>query len=442
MTQQAHEVNFDGIVGPTHNYAGLAIGNVASQQHHHETSNPKAAALQGLQKMKRLADLGVRQGVLPPQPRPDVYALRRLGFDGTDEQVLMRSRQDAPHLLAACSSASSMWAANAATVSPSADTADGRVHFTAANLASNLHRRIESQTTCLILHRLFEDTAHFAHHPPLHATPILADEGAANHMRLCPSHGEAGLEVFVFGRDAKLYPVRQGRCAAQTIARLHQLDSARCCFVAQNPQAIDAGVFHNDVIAVANENVLLVHTDAFVDYAATIDLLGRMFESSTGAELEIIQITRAELSMADVVKTYLFNSQLVTLANRKMSLICPSECRNHRQAKAVLRRILSGSNPIEQVHYVDTRQSMKNGGGPACLRLRVVLTKTQLEHVHQPMMFTSELYGRLTRWVDRHYRDQLRPDDLADPQLLAQSHAALDELTQILDLGALYPFQN
>ena len=26
----AYEVNFDGLVGPTHNYAGLSYGNVAS----------------------------------------------------------------------------------------------------------------------------------------------------------------------------------------------------------------------------------------------------------------------------------------------------------------------------------------------------------------------------------------------------------------------------
>ena len=440
MTQQAHEVNFDGIVGPTHNYAGLAVGNVASQRHRHETSNPKAAALQGLQKMKLLADLDVRQAVLPPQLRPDIDALRRLGFDGTDGQILTRSRQDAPHLLAACSSASSMWTANAATVSPGADTADRRVHFTAANLLSNLHRSIEAPTTHLILRRVFQDTAHFAHHPPLPAAPMLADEGAANHMRLCSRHGHAGLEVFVFGCDAKLYPARQSRCAAQTIARLHQLDPARCCFVAQNTGAIDAGVFHNDVIAVANQNVLLVHTDAFVDYAATIDQLRRMLESSSGVDLQTIEVTAAELSLDDAVKTYLFNSQLVTLPNGNMALICPVQCRDHQQAKAVLNRIVSDRNPIEQVHYVDTHQSMKNGGGPACLRLRVVLTQTQLAHVHQPVMFTNELYGRLTRWVDRHYRDQLRPDDLADPQLLAQSRAALDELTQILDLGALYAF--
>ena len=442
MTEPAHEVNFDGIVGPTHNYAGLAVGNVASQQHRHETSNPKAAALQGLAKMKLLADLGVRQAVLPCQPRPNVGALRGLGFEGSVEQVLAGAHKDAPHLLAACCSASSMWAANAATVSPGADTADGRVHFTAANLLSNLHRSIEAHATHAILGRVFQDDEHFAHHPPLPASPIFADEGAANHMRLCPGHGETGVEVFVFGCDARLYPARQSRSAAATIARLHRLDPARCCFVAQNPRAIDAGVFHNDVIAVANENVLLVHTDAFVDHAAVMDQLRQTYQSCTGSDLLTIEITAAELSLADAVKTYLFNSQLVTVTGGTMALICPAECREHPQAKAALDRIASDSNPIEQVHYVNTRQSMHNGGGPACLRLRVVLTDAQLARVHQPVLFTDELYGQLTAWVDRHYRDQLRPDDLADPQLLAESRDALNELGKILDLRVLNDFEN
>jgi succinylarginine dihydrolase len=85
------EANFDGLVGPTHNYAGLSIGNVASLNNAKNTSNPKQAAKQGLQKMKSLSELGLVQGVLAPQERPDVYTLRRLGFTGTDSEVISKA---------------------------------------------------------------------------------------------------------------------------------------------------------------------------------------------------------------------------------------------------------------------------------------------------------------------------------------------------------------
>ncbi|MBV8781268.1 MAG: N-succinylarginine dihydrolase, partial [Phycisphaerae bacterium] len=133
------EYNFDGIVGPTHNYAGLSPGNLASARNKQSVSNPRAAALEGLAKMRLLHDLGVPQAVLPPQERPHVATLHALGFNGSDHQVIKRAFAVDPTLVAACTSASAMWAANAATVSPSADTADHRIHFTAANLCGLLH---------------------------------------------------------------------------------------------------------------------------------------------------------------------------------------------------------------------------------------------------------------------------------------------------------------
>src|SRR5687768_11173563 len=180
---KAYEVNFDGLVGPTHNYAGLSYGNVASMSHKRSVSSPRQAALQGLAKMKFLADLGVKQAVLPPHPRPDIAALRRIGFTGSDADVLAKVQREDPVLLAAVSSSSSMWAANAATVSPSADTSDGRMHFTPANLVSLFHRSLEAPTTAAVLRAIFNDEKHFAHHPPLPATMHFSDEGAANHTR-------------------------------------------------------------------------------------------------------------------------------------------------------------------------------------------------------------------------------------------------------------------
>lgn len=430
----AHEVNFDGIVGPTHNYAGLSYGNVASMRHKARVSNPRAAALEGLAKMKCLADLGVKQAVLPPHERPHIPTLKRLGFTGTDAQILEKAHRDDPAILAAVSSASAMWAANAATVSPSADCADGRVHFTPANLVTNFHRSIESPTTTRVFCTIFADDAHFAVHDPLSATPRFADEGAANHMRLSASQGVPGLEVFVYGSRASdvkskrpsKYPARQMYEACAAIARNHLLDPRRVLFLRQNPKAIDAGAFHNDVVAVANENLLLYQKDAFTDCGWT-RTLGNV-------------IVAKSVTLADARTSYLFNSQLVTLPDGSMALIAPSESKHIRSVREFISR-LKKTGVLKAAHYVNVRQSMHNGGGPACLRLRVVLTNQEARALNGNVFFTSSLHASLKRWIEKHYRDELSPNDLRDPSLLEESRNALDELTRILRLGSIYEFQ-
>jgi succinylarginine dihydrolase len=444
----AFEINFDGLIGPTHNYAGLSEGNLASQRHKLAVSNPREAALQGLAKMKFLADLGIKQAVLPPHERPDVATLRRLGFSGSDAEVLHRAGKESPILLAACSSASAMWAANAATVSPSADTADGRVHFTPANLASQFHRSLEPTTTGRILRAIFRDDAHFAHHRHLPGNPRMGDEGAANHIRLSPAHADAGLEIFVYGRDGfkaatpgpSRYPARQAREASEAIARLHQLDPARTLFIRQNPAAIDAGAFHNDVVSVGNENVLLYHAEAFADASETSKRIRDTFSRLTSKEPVLIEVRPDAVSLEDAVRSYLFNSQLVSTANG-MALICPTECREITSSRQFLDRLPETGTPIRSVHFIDVRQSMHNGGGPACLRLRVVLTDAELGAAEKTVFLTNARYMALQDWIKRHYRDRLHPDDLVDPKLLQESRAALDDLTRILHLGSIYPFQ-
>ncbi len=449
---EAYEVNFDGLIGPTHNYAGLSRGNLASQRHAYRVSSPKQGALQGLAKMKVLAGLGVKQALLPPQDRPDLTLLRRLGFTGSDTLVIEAANREAPQLLAAAFSASSMWAANAATVSPSADTRDGRVHFTPANLPSTAHRGVEPGQTSAILKRIFSDPSRFVHHRPLPAGVCFRDEGAANHTRLCSGYGHPGVEVFVFGQEElnpeqprpHTYGARQTLEASHAVARLHGLDLNRTLFVQQNPDAIDAGVFHNDVIAVGNRNVLLYHRDAFVCPGRghdPVELIRRAYEQGCGGELIKIEIAGDELSLEQAVGSYLFNSQLVTLPGEMMALVCPTECRIHDASRAVLDRVLREKNPVEAIRFVDLRQSMQNGGGPACLRLRVVLTPDQISATHPGVLFTDELYAVLTQWVHKHYRGELTPQDLADPKLIDESCAALDELTTILELPLLYPFQ-
>ena len=446
MNGDTVEANFDGLVGPTHNYSGLAPGNLAATAHRMQPSNPRAAALQGLAKMKALADRGYAQGVLPPQERPDVAALRRLGFAGSDAAVVARAGADAPHLLSACSSAAAMWVANAATVSPAADTADGRIHFTPANLASSFHRALEAPTTSRALRTIFASDAHFAHHPALPAAPQFGDEGAANHMRLAGSLDAPGVELFVYGRDGfessaagpARYPARQTRAASEAIVRLHRLAPARCVFARQNPAAIDAGVFHNDVIAVGSGNVLFHHEAAFADGTGTLAALRRALGD---VELRAITVPAARVSLDDAVTTYLFNSQLLSRADGRMLLVAPAECRSHPRVGAYLDELTAGDGALAEVLSFDLKQSMQNGGGPACLRLRVVLGAAARAAVPDSVWITASLYAQLVAWVERHYRDRLLPADLADPRLLDESRTALDQLTQLLRLGSLYPFQ-
>ena len=410
--------------------------------------------MQGLAKMKRLADLGLTQAVLPPQERPDVLALRRLGFTGDDARVLETAGREDPVLLAACSSASGMWAANAATVSPSADTQDGRVHFTPANLLTQFHRSLEPQTTAAALKAIFRDESAFCHHDPLPAAPPFSDEGAANHTRLCPSHGSRGLEIFVYGRSdftaglpaPSRFPARQTREASAAIARLHRLGGEQTMLLQQNPAAIDAGAFHNDVVAVGNLNVMLYHESAFavsVHGPNPADEIRRAYANATGdKELFLIEVPERQVPLADAVSSYLFNSQLVSLPNGTMALIAPVECQENPTAAAFIGQLTQAGTPIRSAYFVDVRESMRNGGGPACLRLRVALTPTQSDRMNPGVILTETLYDELCLWVKRHYRECLHPDDLADPKLLAESRDALDELTRILRLGPIYRFQH
>ncbi|MCD6025711.1 MAG: succinylarginine dihydrolase [Solimicrobium sp.] len=442
--KNAREYNFDGLVGPTHNYAGLSFGNVASFLSANKASNPKEAALQGLDKMRMLAQRGIAQAVLPPQDRPNFRLLRQLGFKGTEAQMIEAAARTAPILLACAYSAASMWTANAATVSPSADTADGRVHFTVANLNTKLHRSFECVQTERTLRAIFYNENYFSVHQALPSTPVFGDEGAANHTRFCSEYSAAGIELFVYGRsewDAhivspKKFPARQSKEASNAVARLHGLDESRTIFVQQNPDVIDLGVFHNDVIAVGNGNLFFYHQEAFVNEKVVIEQC-RTALQQVAAELRAIRVDSAQVSVADAVTSYLFNSQLLTKPDGKMMLLVPQECYQNRAVSAYLANLKS-YDAIDELLSIDLRQSMCNGGGPACLRLRVELTEQQANAMHQGIIFTEDLYARLVQWVKRHYRDVLLPEDLADPILALEVQSALAELSEILDLPALY----
>jgi len=438
----AVEANCDGLVGPTHSFAGLAPGNLASEIHKGEASNPRGAVVEGLAKMRLLHDLGLPQFVLPPHERPDVGFLRSLGFGGSDAAVIEAAGRNAPELLNTACSASPMWAANAATVTPSADAADGRVHFTPANLLTNLHRSLEGEQTTRALRALFPDEARFAVHDPLPAQPHFADEGAANHVRLCAEHGGAGVNLFVWGRDAwegwsGRFPARQTLQAFEAVQRRHGAGGA--VFARQARRAIEAGVFHNDVVCVGARTCLFFHEAAFEDRIG----MEADVRAAAGFEPQFVEVAEADLPLGEAVRSYLFNSMLVALpGDGRLTLIAPMEVAETPSARAVADGLVSSNGPIGRVEYVDVRQSMRNGGGPACLRLRVVLTDAELAATNPGQRFDPALQARLEAWAGARYRDRLLPADLADPSLLVESRTALDELTQILELGSgFYPFQ-
>ena len=430
-----HEVNFDGLVGPTHNYAGLAFGNLASRRNRSAVSNPRAAALQGLEKMRMLMELGVPQAVLPPQIRPDIATLYRLGFHGTEQQILEKAWKQAPDLFSACCSASSMWSANAATVAPSCDTENHKLIFTPANLLFNFHRSLEAVHTTAMLRAIFNNDDRCQVNDPLPAYAGFADEGAANHMRLSGGEGEPGLHVFVYGtedhlqqREHQRFPARQTLAASQAVARLNRLPEDRTLFVQQNPHAIDAGVFHNDVAAVSHDQILFCHERAFVDQSRLLQTL----RNRMGGMLQIVQVKEDEVPLETAVNTYLFNGQIVSLSNGSHCLVLPVECEENTQVDNYVKALLRDQNVIDHYRYVDVRQSMRNGGGPACLRLRVMMSDDELMALEGRALLTPERYQALKDHVSATYPDQLRLEDLQDWTLCRQLQEAVAGIRDLL----------
>jgi succinylarginine dihydrolase len=411
------EINFDGIVGPSHNYAGLSLGNIASASHKGSASYPRAAALQGVAKMRANMERGLAQGFLLPLPRPNFALLDDLAVDGTSDRAL----------LAAAWSASSMWTANAATVSPAPDTADGRCHLTPANLVTMLHRGQEWRDTQAQLKLAFGDTRHFAVHDAV--PPSFGDEGAANHMRLCESHGQPGVEVFVYGRPGGRFPARQHEQASRALARKHGLDPARCVFIEQNPAAIEAGAFHNDVVAVANQTVLFTHEQAFADRKDAYEAMHAAFPA-----LHVVEVPASAVSLEEAIRTYLFNAQLVSLPSGEMALVVPSECQESASVWAWCERMLASNGPIRQVIPVDVRQSMANGGGPACLRLRVVADPATVD---ARFLLDEAKAQRIESVIAQAWPERIEPEEIGSEKLAKTVIEAREALLAVLSLDEL-----
>ncbi|WP_066644462.1 N-succinylarginine dihydrolase [Sphingomonas sp. CCH16-B10] len=384
------EINFDGLIGPSHNYAGLSPGNLAATRNSGNVSAPRAAALQGIEKMRANLRLGLAQGIFYPLARPDHAWLASLGT----------RYADAPrHLQAQALSASAMWAANAATVSPAPDTADGKCHLSVANLVTMKHRSHEWPGTLAQLRVAFADPAFVVHAP---VPPPFGDEG----------------------------PARQSRDASEAIARRHGLSPERCLFVEQSTIAIAAGAFHNDVVAVANGPVLFTHEFAFADRLGThAELRARM------PEVEIVEVPAARVSLADAISSYLFNAQLVTLpGDGGMALILPTEARDTPAVWDWLQEHVAGNGPIRRLEVVDVRQSMANGGGPACLRLRVVADP---ERVDPRFIVDEARLDRIAEIVAARWPEEIAPDQIADPELILQIESARHALLSAMELSEL-----
>ena len=441
MTQDRQELQLDGLVGPTHHFGGLSRGNLASMSHSGWQSQPRLAARQGLAKMRQVLALNVPQAILPPLDRPDVCFLRQVGFSGSNADVLRQAAACEPYLLSLAMSSAFMWTANTATVVPSCDSIDGRCHLVVANLAATPHRVIEAQPRIAMLRRLFTNPDKVMVHEPLPVSAALSDEGAANHCRFTNPGTLPGYHLFVYGRTPQTaqvdlprrFPARQTDAASRTVARLGRLPECRRLLARQQPQAIDAGAFHNDVVMVADGNRLLLHEHCLVDQQQVLQVLRQHVP-----RLHVYQVAAGELNLPQVVESYLFNSQLLSTPQGRV-LLAPMQS-SHGAAYQVIQHLLN-EGFIDQVMFHNLDQSMAGGGGPACLRLRLSLSRDELQTLTPGVRLDREKLQQLESWVDQHYREQLNPRDLADPQLVHETQMALDRLTQILQLGSIYRFQ-
>jgi succinylarginine dihydrolase len=205
----------------------------------------------------------------------------------------------------------------------------------------------------------------------------------------------------------------------------------------QHPDGIDAGAFHTDVLAVGNGRFFMVHELAFSRGHEFIDEVRALL----GDELVVAYATNVELPVSRAVASYVFNSQVISLADGSMAIVAPADAREDGPSATFLQRVIDDGGPVRAVHYVDVRQSMHNGGGPACLRLRVPLSDEEANALSAGVLFDDALDAVLRAWVARHYRDRLVASDLADPALAREGMVALDELTRLLGMPSVYDFQ-
>ncbi|HXW60688.1 MAG TPA: N-succinylarginine dihydrolase [Myxococcota bacterium] len=238
-----------------------------------------------------------------------------------------------------------------------------------------------------------------------------------------------------------IFPARQSLLASEAIARLHRLDSEYVLNIEQNPDSIDAGAFHNDVVSVINENVMLVHELAFLNQREIIKIIKERYQHLFGQKPHIIEVSEKDVPLREAVSSYIFNSQLLSKDNGKMLLFAPNECLENEHTRKIIENIVLKDKYIDEAQYFNISESMANGGGPACLRLRIVLNEKELASIKQGVIFSESLYQRLKSIIEQYYVDRFELKDLFDQKFLQSTKEALDQISEALDLGALYNFQ-
>jgi succinylarginine dihydrolase len=191
-------------------------------------------------------------------------------------------------------------------------------------------------------------------------------------------------------------------------------------------------------VSLANEEVFIFHQEAFADRVELERVLHHLKEHVKG--FHPIEILSEDISLDDLVSSYLLNSQLITVDNNEMMMLLPEEVQNHPNCMRWLDEIQS-SSPIKYLEFVDIRQSMMNGGGPACLRFKAVVNNDEFDRLNERFLLSPTKLMDLRTLVSKHYRDKLHPEDLLDIKFMQESYTFLDELTQLLDLGNIYNFQ-
>jgi len=149
---------------------------------------------------------------------------------------------------------------------------------------------------------------------------------------------------------------------------------------------------------------------------------------------DYVEVPASDVPLADAIRSYLFNAQLVTPPDGQPTLIVPSEARETPTVWRWLEQHVAGNGPIRRVEVVDVRQSMANGGGPACLRLRVVADPATVD----PRFLVDErkldLIGGV---IARTWPEQIHHEELQQPALIADIERARAALLDALELTEL-----
>ena len=368
------QVFIDTIPGPTNHFGGHAVGNIASMNSKNNILNPQKAALEWLEKVKKVAMIGGNQFVLPPQRRPLTHKKKTL----TQSDI----------------SSSFIWMANAGLFIPRIDTQLENNQFIPANMKQSEHRNIEHPFHQYWLKKILKySKCNF------HKILDINDEGSANSIRLWHKKNQCGVNIFVYGKPNARYPIRQSKSSCEKIINITK--PRHYILLEQTKEAIDAGVFHNDVIAFGFKNTIICHEKAFSNQKQELKKLKKIFTNSLNAPLNIVEIANNSLSLNAAVKTYLFNSQVIEI-NNKFELICPIEVKENPNSYKITEKWVT-NGLFNKVHFVNIKSSLKNGGGPACLRLCLYLNDNEVKKIPTKFKLDKTKYKKISKIILEHY---------------------------------------